>query len=137
MKINKILLSYFEDFSFYAEKPSGTFGGGHGQSVIFRSAILFKDAYRLLSDRASLVEILSQSHFSRPPLCHLTMPDSALIPLAASLPRDNQRADTATWKLCITSKSLAAWIMYARSATIVYKINLRKPATKRRWNAAK
>jgi len=58
------------------------------------SAIALKDTYRPLSC-ASLVEILSQSHFSRSPLRHL--PDSALIP--SSLPQDNQGTDTTTWNL--------------------------------------
>lgn len=51
-----------------------------GRPTIFLSAILLKDTYQFLSDRTSLVEILSQSHRSRLPLCHLTMPNFALIP---------------------------------------------------------
>jgi len=62
---------------------------GHDQPAIFLSAILLEDTYRSLSARASLVEILSQSRYGRPPLRHLTMPDFALIPPAPSLPRDN------------------------------------------------
>jgi hypothetical protein len=63
---------------------------GHGQAAIFWSAILLEDSYRFLSARASLVEILSQSRYGRPPLRHLTMPDFALIPGCPELSlRDN------------------------------------------------
>lgn len=55
-----ISLSYFEDFLYFTYRtPFRNIWKEHGQSVVFLSAIVFKDTYRPLSACASLVEILS------------------------------------------------------------------------------
>lgn len=93
-----ISLSYFEDFSYFTyTSPSLTFEG----PAIFLSAILLKDTYQSLSDYTSLVEILSQSHRSRLPLCHLTMPNFALIPRFEFTSRQSRDWHTTTYNLTL------------------------------------